>query len=515
MQESGVREFAAVNLRDFFAILRRRKWTIAAIIAAVLATAMLFSFQQTPLYESKASVLVEEPQTIAGTPSAPNMATEKLVAGSTSVADVVTEQLKTDETPNELLRNLSVSVPVETEILDFTYADPHPALAQRRAQAFAEAYLQFRKMKREQDTVASRRALQAQIRNLSGSLDKLNRQAAAASSPGQQSLLQAQATSLNSQIFVLQQRLAELSLSEDQSPGRIVEGATVPEHPSRPNYPLNAFLGVVIGLMLGVGAVLTREFVGDRIQGSKDLEYQVGAPVLGAVPAVRARRAPAAARLVTLHRPNSTAAEAFRHLRANFVVAAASHNAKTILVTSAREQEGKTFTTANLGVVLATAGHQVILLSADFRRPQLEQFFGVTSSRGFVDALSSEAEQRGGALPANWMWSVRTNLTVMPVGTQPENPTELLGSINMAVFLKELRDQTDFVLIDAAPLLTVADAATLAPVCDAVMMVADADSSTRAQMMEAREQLTRMQAPLLGAVLVNMPANGLKPFRRG
>lgn len=514
MQESGVREFAAVNVRDFFAMLRRRKWTIAAIVAAVLATAMLFSFRQTPIYESKASVLVEDSQTAAGTPSAPNMATEKLVAGSSAVAEMVVEKLKTDQTPSELLRNLSVNVPVETEILDFTYADQRPTVAQRRSQAFAEAYLQFRKQKLEQDTVASRRALEAQIQHLSGSLEELNRRAAAASSPGQQSLLQAQATSLNSQIFVLQQRLAELSLSEDQSPGRVVEDATVPERPSRPNYPLNAFLGIIIGLMLGVGAVLTREYVGDRIQGSKDLEYQVGAPVLGAIPAVRARRAPAAARLVTLYRPNSMAAEAFLHLRANFVVAAASHNAKTILVTSAREQEGKTFTTANLGVVLATAGHQVILLSADFRRPHLERFFGVTSSRGFVDALSTEAEPRG-AVPANWMWSVRTNLTVMPVGTPPENPTELLGSLNMAVFLKELRDQADFVLIDAAPMLTVADAATVAPACDAVMMVADADSSTRAQMMEAREQLARMQAPLLGAVLVNVPANGLKPYRRG
>jgi capsular exopolysaccharide synthesis family protein len=495
-------------------MLRRRKWVIAAIVAAVLAAAMLFSFRQTPVYEAKASVLVESSPTSGSTPSAPNMATEKLVAGSSAVAKTVGELLKSDETPSELLRSLSVNVPVETEVLDFTYADEHPAVAQQRAQAFADAYLQFRKRKLEQDTQASRRSLQAQIRTLNAALEALNKRAGASSSPGQQSLLQAQSTSLNSQIFILQERLAELSLSEDQSPGRIVEDATVPERPSRPNHTLHAVLGVVVGLILGIGVVLTREYVGDRIQGPKDLEYQVGAPVLSAIPAIRARRAPAAARLVTLHRPNSSAAEAFRHLRANFVVAAASHNAKTILITSAREQEGKTFTTANLGVVLAKAGHQVIVLSADFRRSQLEQFFSIKSSHGFVDALGNDTEPPS-VVPASWMWSVGANLTVAPAGTPPENPTELLGSTTMAVFIKELRDQADFVLIDAPPLLTVADAATVAPACDAVMIVADADSSTRAQVMETREQLARIQAPLLGAVLVNMPANGLKPYRRG
>lgn len=485
---------------------------ITAVVATVLAAALLFSFRQTPVYESRASVLVEAPPANGGVQTAPNMATEKLVASSLAVAKSVADRLHLREQPSELLRSLSVDVPVETEILDFTYADRSPGEAQQRAQGFAEAYLEFRKTKLVQGTSASRGALESQIRALHKSLDSVNQRAAAASSPREQSVLQSQASSLSSQIFILQERLAELALRQDISPGRVVEDAALPARPARPNYQLNGFLGVLVGLMLGIGAVTLREYLGDRIQGSKDLESQVGAHVLGAIPAVPMRRRPGNARLVTMQRPNSLAAEAFQHLRANFVVAATSHNAKTILVTSAREQEGKTFTTANLGVVLAKSGNSVILLSADLRKPELEQLFGVSSETGFADALEDATGSRR-IMPAA-MWSVHANLSVMPVGTPPDNPTELLSSNHMAAFIKELRDLADFVLIDAPPLLPVADAATVAPACDAVLIVADAHSATRAHVLEAREQLERMRAPVLGAVLVNAPVNGLKPYKR-
>jgi capsular exopolysaccharide synthesis family protein len=263
--------------------------------------------------------------------------------------------------------------------------------------------------------------------------------------------------------------------------------------------------------MLGVGVVIVRQYLGDRIQGSKDLESHLGAPVLGAIPAVRLRRGPATMRLVTSHRPTSQAAEAFRQLRANFLMAAVSCNAKTILVTSAQEHEGKTFTTANLGVVLAKAGNHVILLSADLRRPYLERLFGISATSGFANALTSE-NGVSPALMAAEMWSVTPSLTVMPVGVAPEDPTELLGSSNMTAFIKELRDLADFVLIDAAPMLGVADAATVAPACDAALIVADAQSAVRAHVMEAREQLQRMHTQVLGAVLVNAPGKGVKLY---
>jgi capsular exopolysaccharide synthesis family protein len=506
MQGSPVTETGSVDLRDLFSLLWRRKWTIVALTAAVLLGAVVYSLLETPIYESKASVLVESPARAGGggSQSTPNMATERLVGSSPAVAEAVVKRLGLSEGADELLRHLSVTVPTDTEALDFTYGHPSPVVAQQRAQGFAEAYLDFRKRKFTQDATASRDALDAQIATLNRSLDEVTRKAAGTANTAERDLLQSQVTALTSQIFILRQQLAELDVSHNESAGRIVEDASLPTRPSSPNYLLNGFLGVFVGLMLGVGVVIVRQYVGDRIRGAKDLESQVGAPVLGAIPTVRMRRGPATMRLVASHRPNSQAAEAFRQLRTNFVMAAISCNAKTILVTSAQEQEGKTFATANLGVMLSKAGNQVILLSADLRRPYLEQLFGISAASGFANALISE-NGVSPALMAAGMWSVNPNLTVLPVGVAPENPAELLGSSNMTAFIKELRDVADFVLIDAAPMLGVADAATVAPACDAALIVVDAQSAVRAHVIEAREQLQRLHTRVLGAVLVNAP----------
>jgi capsular exopolysaccharide synthesis family protein len=513
MQDSAVRETGSVDLRDLFSLLWKGKWTIAAFTAAVLLGALIYSLLETPTYESKASVLVESPAPAGrgGSQSTPNMATERLVGSSPAVAQTVVKKLNLSGGADQLLRHLSVTVPADTEALDFTYSDPSPAVTQQRAQAFAEAYLDFRQRKFMQDAGASRDALDSQIATLNKSLNQVTKKAAGATSTAERDLLQSQVTSLTSQIFILRQQLAELDVNQNESAGRIVEDASLPTRPSHPSYLLNGVLGVFVGLMLGVGVVIVRQILGDRIRGSKDLESHVGAPVLGVIPTVRIRHGPATMRLVASHRPNSQAAEAFRQLRANFLMAAMSCNAKTILVTSALEHQGKTFTTANLGVVLAKAGSQVILLSADLRRPYLEQLFGISATSGYANALTSE-NGVSPVLMAAGMWSVNPNLTVLPVGVAPENPTELLGSSNMAAFIKELRDVADFVLIDAAPMLGVADAATVAPACDAALIVADAQSAVRAHVIEAREQLQRMHTQVLGAVLVNAPGRGPKPY---
>jgi succinoglycan biosynthesis transport protein ExoP len=517
MQVSPVAGSAAVNLRDFFSLVWRKKWLIAAVTAVVVAAAVAFSLRQTPIYEAKASVLVE-PTAAAngGTPTPPNMSTEKLVASSPAVATNVADTLHLSARPLDLLANLSVDVPVETEVLDFTYADPDPEKARQLAMGFAEGYLDFRKQKQTTDSQASRRAVQAQLDALNKSLQQVNAKASASRAGSQsQQVLQAQAGALSSQMFLLQEQLAQLDLSSQVSPGRIVRDASTPTRPARPNHVTNGVLGVFVGLLLGFGAMVLQEYLGDRIKGSKDLESHVGAPVLSAIPTVRGGRDPAAA-LVTMQQPESVAAEAFRQLRTNFAIAAGSRDAKTILVTSAREQEGKTFTAANLGVVLASAGSQVILLSADLRRPRLEGLFDISAPHGLVDALG-EARVRNGDgdehLPAGiGMWSIKENLTIVPVGTVPDHPTELLGSSNLSAFIKELREMADFVLVDAAPLLPVADAATMATSCDAVLMVADARSTTRTNVAEARERLERIHAKVLGAVLVNAPGNVRKTY---
>jgi succinoglycan biosynthesis transport protein ExoP len=502
---------APTDLRDFASLLWKRKWMVAAVIGAVLGAALLLSFRQTPVYTSKASVLLET-SSDATSQDKLNMATERLVANSSAVAKIVLATLHLRDTPDGVLQGLSVDVPVDTEILYFSYSAHDPKVAQQRAEGFAQAYLTFRHQKLVDDVLASQRSLQSQLRALNDSLAAVEKKAAGAS-PHEQDLLRAQAASLTNEIGIRQQKLAELTPSQEVSSGRIIADAVVPDRPSRPKFVVNASLGLLLGVMIAIGAAILWEHMDDRIRGSADFEALLGAPVLSVVPAVPRRRGPPLRGLVTIERPDSSASEAFRHLRANFVVAAASCEAKAILVTSPRDQECRTFTTANLGLVLAKSGRKVVLLSADVRQPRLERVFGIDGPRpaGFTDVLAN-----GDAIstPLQLAWSVGCNLTVVPAGSDPDSPAEFLDSKTVSRFIDDLCADADFVLIDAAPLLPVADAATVVSACDAVLLVADARSATRANVMEARQQLDRMNARVLGAVLVNVHGNGLKsPLR--
>jgi non-specific protein-tyrosine kinase len=508
-----VRDSNPVDLRDFGSLLWRRKWTLVAAVAAVVGASLLVSMLQTPVYEAKASVLVEAPPGEASQ-SGPNMATERRVGASLAVAKIALTALHLPGPPDKLLPGVSVEVPVDTEILDITYSDPNPQMAQRKAEAFAQAYLQFRQKKLVEDVLAAGRSLDDQIRILTGELAVIQEKEAAATDRRERGLLVAQATLYTQQINNLSLKRANLTPTQEVSPGSILADAMIPTAPARPNPAVNGLIGGLLGLVLGVGAALLRDYLDDHVRGAEDLESQFGAPVLSAVPPVRPLRGSASEELVTLQSPNSAAAEAFRYLRANFVVAAASCSAKVVLVTSPGEQDGKTLTTANLAVLLARAGSGVILLSADVRRPQLDQLFGVSGRPGFSDALTDGIAPPGEEIMERIL-SVAQNLSILPMGSAPSNPIEFLGSSEMRELVQVLGQLTDYVLIDAAPLLPAADAAALIPACDAVVVVADARSATRPNLLGARQQLDRMQARVLGTVLVNARGKGLRPYPDG
>ncbi len=484
------------------------------VTAAVLGTALLFSFRQTPSYISQANVLVQvQPGETA--PDGPNMATEKRIATSAAVAKIVLARLQPvgPEEPEPLLRGLSVEVPVDTEILNFTYSAPVPEVAQQRAQMFAKAYLDYRQQRLGDDVLATQRSLQDQINSLNKRHETLQKRAAAETSNVARRVLEGQANLLYAQIADLYLKRAELVRVQQAPPGRIIGDAEVPSAPSRPNHLLNGSLGLLLGLVLGLATAIVREYADDHLRGSDDFESQVGMPVLGAIPTIPVRHGPATPELVTIQQPDSTAAEAFRHLRANFVVAAASCGAKTVLVTSPGEGEGKTFTTANLGTVLAKSGCTVILVSADMRRPRLEKIFNISARLGLADLIRDRVILRSMSTEeAGAIWSVTHNLMVLPVGSTDGDPTELLGSSDVIEFIQSLRHLADYVLIDATPLLPVADAAALVPACDAVLMVANARSATRADMLDASQQLERMHATTLGAVLIGARDGGPRKY---
>ncbi|AEG15650.1 capsular exopolysaccharide family [Desulfofundulus kuznetsovii DSM 6115] len=207
--------------------------------------------------------------------------------------------------------------------------------------------------------------------------------------------------------------------------------------------------------------------------------------------------------LITHKHPRSPVAEAYRVLRTNLGFSGLDRPCRSILVTSAGPEDGKSTTAANLAVVLAQAGNKVILVDCDLRKPTQHRIFEVENHRGLTNCLlqnldPAEVSKNG----------LVENLTLVTSGPIPPNPAELLGSGRVRALWPALLERFDYLIIDSPPVLAVTDAALLAAQVDGVILVIRA-ATTRVEIaQEARDQLLKANARIIGVVLnqVKMPA---------
>jgi capsular exopolysaccharide synthesis family protein len=199
---------------------------------------------------------------------------------------------------------------------------------------------------------------------------------------------------------------------------------------------------------------------------------------------------------VAVREPQSAVAEAYRVLRTNLIFSSAETSGRVIVVSSANPGEGKTTTVANLAASLAENGARVLVVEADLRRPAIHQQFGAEKSPGLSDLIV------GKCTTAQVVQVTRVpRVWVVPCGYIPPNPAELLGSGNMREIVAGLRRRYDWVLIDAPPILAMADTPVLCPHADGVVLVVWAEVCTRPAVQRAVDQVTRVGGKVVGVVL--------------
>jgi capsular exopolysaccharide synthesis family protein len=203
-------------------------------------------------------------------------------------------------------------------------------------------------------------------------------------------------------------------------------------------------------------------------------------------------------RLVTILEPTSAASEAYRTLRTNLLYAVVDNPPKVIVLTSPGPGEGKSTTCANLGVVLAQAAKSVLILDCDFRKPVIHEFFELRNLHGMMNIMMGERN-----LQEVWQEPLE-GLKVVPVGPIPPNPSEVLGSRRFLRFLDGVRNEFDYVLIDASPVGLVSDPAILATQGDAVLLVLDAETTRKGALRESVRSLQAVGANILGIVMNNV-----------
>ncbi len=331
-------------------------------------------------------------------------------------------------------------------------------------------------------------------------------------------------TSIRRTVEQLQEEFyrARMAESVEEGPVQIVDLAALPRSSERAGLPLMLALGLMLGAMVGSGGAFLLEMLNTKVRREEDVEGAMRVGMVGVIPKLPGTKAKALGvgslrngqkggtamapagngrrsgpELVTVHDSRSAQAEAFRTLRTNLLFAQDHEALRCVVVSSAVPGEGKTTTASNLAVTYAQQGLRVLLVDCDLRKPRVGELFGMDRKPGMTELVLGHATLEEAARP----YDPIEGLYILPSGTLPPNPTELLGGARTRDVLRTLRDHFDMVILDTPPLAGGADAAILGASVDGVIMVVRAGETELEAARQAARQLHTVGATLIGAVM--------------
>jgi polysaccharide biosynthesis transport protein len=329
--------------------------------------------------------------------------------------------------------------------------------------------------------------LQANVRALQGA-------ALGEQSRGVQlTILQREADTNRALYDALLQRFRELNAAAGITANNIliIDRAQNPSVPIWPKPLVNAFLGAVMGLAIAAALAFARERLDDSIRAPDDVERKLGLPLLGITP--RPQNDDAETEMLDPHSPMS---EAVYALRTGLELSTRDGVPHTLLVTSTRPAEGKSTTSQALAREFAQAGRRTVLVDADLRRPSVHHNFGLGNKLGFSTLLTSPDLVPGAIHPTDV-----ENLSVIPSGPIPPSPPRLLNHETLHRIFDQLLQHFDLVILDAPPVLGLADAPQLASAVDGALYVVEASGGSQGQTKAALRRLIAADANIIGAVL--------------
>lgn len=302
----------------------------------------------------------------------------------------------------------------------------------------------------------------------------------------------------NKQFYeLLLKKMQEASLSSGMNVSniQIVDSAVAPDGPIKPKRAKNLLLAILVGLFGGISAAFFVEYMDDTVKSAEEVDRLLQLPLLDIVPLNDPENGP----LFILKDPRSTTAESYRTIRTGVMLSSLDNQQplKTLLVTSAIPNEGKSTTATNLAIAMAQMGERVLLVDMDLRRHNLHDFFSVDNAVGISDVLID---------PSRLGAAVREvpqapNLYLMTGGSTAPNPSELLASERLKQLLTGLRDRFDRIILDSPPLMAFSDSLVLSRLADGVVVVAWGGKTPRATIQHATGALQGVGARIVGMVL--------------
>ncbi|HLF85017.1 MAG TPA: polysaccharide biosynthesis tyrosine autokinase [Blastocatellia bacterium] len=432
-----------------------------------------------------------------------------------------------DPKTNDLQKKLG-ELRIEVSQLDVTYGPKNPKVVEKRQQIVAI----------EQQIKESRSGLEEKLRadydravrdeaSLQSALNLAKAEAAQQNQAAIQFNILKQDVETNKSLytdFLQKTNQARIQEHEQHNNMKMIDPPQVPGAPVGPNRLRTILIGFFVSLVTGVGLVFFLEYLDNTVKTVEDVSRYTQLPALSVIPAISGRKPrllagggdgkkKTAAALdlskggrlrtdqLTMLDSRSSVAEAYRVLRTSVLLSSVDRPPKTILITSGQPGEGKTTTVVNTAISLAQLGASVLIIDCDLRKPSTHKVLGVEQARGLSTYLSRNVDINGliQKLPI-------ANLSLLPCGPVPPNPSEMISSAKMKQLLLSLAETYDHIIIDSPPLLKVTDPVILSTMVDGVILVVHGGKSTRDVVRRSRQELSIAGARIFGVVLNNVEA---------
>jgi non-specific protein-tyrosine kinase len=503
----------SVDLLQYFYLFRQWAWLV--ILAALIAGGVTYYLNKRtiPVYQAATTLLVSDPSSAnrTGTSSSDVIVSGSLAAST--YADMLTDgpvleqtiaSLQIPITPAKLKNAIHVALVTNTMLISVTVEDTDPARAAAIANMLGKTFSARVQELLDARYAVSKTNLQAQITSMEAQINQATTDLAAATDQAEHDQIETKLTQYRTIYANLVTSLEQVGLAEAQTNATVdqVDPAGVPTAPIRPTTAKNTLLAALVGAMLAAALIVGVDMLDDRLRDPAELERRTGLTVVGVIPHSSSEKDT----LITQFSPRSPSSEAFRSLRTNVRYAAAVHPLHRLLVTSPTPSDGKTTIAANLSTVLAQSGLAITLVDADLRRPRVHNFFTLSNRAGLTDLFLSPQLALNGSAQATAVH----NLRAVCSGHLPPNPAELLGSTRMEDVLASLGKNSDMLLLDSPPLLSVTDAAVMIPFVDGVLLVVNSGRTHLRDIKQAASQLRQLGANLIGVVINDVDFSNLR-----
>lgn len=506
-------------LRDYLAVVARHRRAVILVTLVVTAVFLGASLYQPKVYEAQARLIYEQQLDVANPLTGqsyadPNLRTTELTAVGAVIESPTLEQRAETIIGEEGMPTSGYEVRArvasddagtssQSSVVDVLARSEEAGLARAAAQAYADAFVEWRQERVRNQIEAAEEAVRAEMKDYP------------------------EAAKESSDYVILQQRLRDLQILGATATGnfRVLVPATAPDTPIEPRPVRAALIGFCIGLLAGTGLAFLLEQFDTRVQNDTDIARLLRLPILARIPRISKRLLDQSA-LVTLTEPDGSSAEAFRMLRTNLSFMSVDGDVRSVLLTSCLQGEGKSVTIANLAVTLALGGKRVLVVDADLRRPRMHSYFGLPNEKGVSTVVSGQTQLSeslqavpvvttpASSAPGGFeKWAMGdggdvTRLYVLTSGPAAPNPGEIVSSKRFGQLLDALSPQADIVLVDSPAMLAVGDTPALGDKVDGLLFLVEPDVVRKQQLAQAREQLDKLPCTLLGLIVARRKAGG-------